>query len=137
MQKKYINLGTYNGTSFYGDANANLDVALEIEEEKRRTVGLSDFISHKHIEHEEFMCRLSLVLEKNYADAGKIVAEVIKGIQLAELDDTLKGDYREANLDWAYAKRAVARDYFEALVECASSPDAIKFLHTSCRKLKK
>ena len=135
--KQYIPLGTYNGTSMYGDLNAHLETGLEIEEEKKRTKGLTDFISIKSEEHTAFLERLTLVQEFNYQDAGKIVAEVLEGIKLAEIDKTLKGDFREANLDWAYAKRAFARDFFEHLLGSCASQNAIKFLLTSCRKLQK
>lgn len=132
-----IFLGKHNGISMYGDDLILSQEALQIEEEKKRTVGLKDFISVKSKEHDDFLGRLTLVNEENYNEAGKIVSEVLAGIESAELDTVLKGDFREANLDWAYSKRAFARNFFEHLLPECKNPDTVRYLTTSCRKLAK
>lgn len=112
-------------------------VQNEILQEQLETPGLEDFADQKNIEHHYFLARLEKVTEACYKDAKAIVDEVLQGIAQAEADTTLKGNFRETNLDWAYSKRYFARQYFEHLLSQCTTQDAKKFLTTSVRKLQR
>ena len=136
-KQEFIKIAEVNNTIIYGDMNAHKEVANEIKNEQARTIGLSEFSNIKHNEHQEFLGRLTLIKEHNYKQAGDIVQEVLNGINEAEADTTLKGDFRETNLDWAYSKRYFAREYFSTILNTITNPNAQKYLSTSCRKLAK
>lgn len=135
--KKHILIAQGNGKAIYGDADLNTKEAMEIIAEQERTEGLSEFSRKKHEENQAFLGRLLMVEQKNYKDADKIVQEVLKGIKDAEADKKLVGDFRETNLDWAYSKRFMAREYFSNLISLSTNLYTRTYLANIVRKLQK
>lgn len=132
-----IKVAEMNGTEIYAEGNILDKVGAEIIAEKASTPGLKEFSDQKYNEYLEFIDRLTLVKVDNYKDAAKIVEEVLNCINNSEADTTLKGNFRETNLDWQYTKKVYARDYFSWLASKCTKEEAKRYLSTSVRKLSK
>lgn len=100
-------------------------------------IDLNDFSKELQMKHFEFLERLKGVNLKNYKELASFVTEAQKSIDEAERNATLKGEFRETNLDWAYLKRKDVREYAESMLQAAQETNVKNFCSTAVRKMKR
>lgn len=84
---------------------------LQILNEYRHNEGLPGFTDKLFMDHLAFQEQVRNSDVSDFSQVCSILNSVVEGIREAEADDELQGVFREANLDWAYARKRYLIDY--------------------------
>lgn len=98
---------------------------LQILNEYRHNEGLPGFTDKLFMDHLAFQEQVRNADVSDFSQVHSILNSVVEGIREAEADDELQGVFREANLDWAYAKKRYLKDY----LSCHADQDTLEIVH--------